>query len=351
MPLQSNLNHTTLYCSPCDRDIPGTPANWNFARNRCQECARSRPLLTIRLPPRKRCVLCLGMFPLNTFAAGEGHEPHLRCGSCRRRERCTKCHKIKRKGNFKRPSAQDENAPGALLKKCSHCRQADATRGLQKRQEAAAAGRRWCSACRKQVSEEDCVDADGVVRATCNHCRARRRAFYQEQVQRHDVPDDNDINEDIPDELEQPEGVDTVEEDYFDDDPAWMDVDIPEEEFLTTSEQSHFETFKAKLAELKIEACDECNEQDFKMDIRDSKCHRCRADRPNPVRKFCEENNITPGECPLLGRRICSLTGGYISNRATTVSEESHRDGGDAHCARPANDASALHQRRPAALS
>ncbi len=304
MPLQSNLNHQTLYCSHCDRDLPGTPANWNFARNRCQECARSRPLLTIRLPPRKRCVLCLGLFPFSAFAAGEGQEPHLRCGSCRRRERCVKCHKVKRRGNFKRPSAQDENAPGALLKKCSRCREADATHGLRQRQAAAAAGRRWCSSCQKQVSQDECVDADGVLRATCNHCRARRRARYHDQAQRRaEAPRDEDINEDIPDEQEQPEGVDTIEDDYFDNDPAWMDVNIPEEQFLTTSEAQHFETFKAKLDDLKLESCDECNERDFKMDIRNAKCHRCRADRPNPVRKFCAENSITPGEYPLLPLR------------------------------------------------
>ncbi len=85
------------------------------------------------------------------------------------------------------------------------------------------------------------------------------------------------------------------DEDLFDEDPAWMEVDTPEDEFLSRDESSRFKKFTEKLDALRLEDCDQCFERDFNMDVRNGACHRCRADRPNPVRKFAHENNIHPG--------------------------------------------------------
>ncbi|KAM5545624.1 hypothetical protein V8D89_000662, partial [Ganoderma adspersum] len=87
---------------------------------------------------------------------------------------------------------------------------------------------------------------------------------------------------------------------FLEDGPDWpMDIDIPEEDCLTRPEGKLFAKFKEKLDALTLETCECCHEQDFNMGIKDGKCHRCRADRGDPVRKFSEENNLQPALiCP-----------------------------------------------------
>ena len=68
-----------------------------------------------------------------------------------------------------------------------------------------------------------------------------------------------------------------IEDNYLDNNSAWMDINVPEEQFLTMSEQQHFEIFKAKLAELRLETCNKCNEKDFNMEVHNQKCHQCHA--------------------------------------------------------------------------
>ncbi len=168
-PVLSTLNHSFEYCSQCQRDIPATPRNWNTERKMCADCARQRPL-TIRIPAATvRCTLCSGLYPPRVFSAGHGRPAHSRCSRCRLRERCYRCRKIKRRKHFKRPSIVDENAPNALFKSCDHCRAKEVQRGLRQRQRAADAGLKWCPICRMQISEDDCRDDSGTVRATCNH--------------------------------------------------------------------------------------------------------------------------------------------------------------------------------------
>src|SRR6266849_9924051 len=79
--------------------------------------------LTLCLPPRahKTCTLCClcksDFFVLLPLSNTNTSEPlAMRCAPCRRSEKCSQCHKIKKKKHFKKG-----NDPNQLYKTCAGC--------------------------------------------------------------------------------------------------------------------------------------------------------------------------------------------------------------------------------------
>ncbi|KAH9922352.1 uncharacterized protein BXZ73DRAFT_104175 [Epithele typhae] len=73
--------------------------------------------------------------------------------------------------------------------------------------------------------------------------------------------------------VEDLEGIENVHIDEFDqylggDD---MDIDIPEEEFLSNTEQDHFGMFKLALDKLHLEDCNVCLERGFNMKLHEGR--------------------------------------------------------------------------------
>ena len=89
------------------------------------------------------------------------------------------------------------------------------------------------------------MNADGTMWATCNHCHDQWHISYQWH-QAEDTEEGND-DKNTPDNQEQDGGIEIIEDEHFDDNPAWMDINIPKEQFLTMSEQQHFEISRLSL--------------------------------------------------------------------------------------------------------
>ncbi len=151
---------------------------------------------------------------------------------------------------------------------------------------------------------EDCTDPEsGVIRATCTTCRAQYRARTtaiggaQNGINSDTVQDEG---LDIQDDELQGDGVETVEMDefdeFFDDGPDLMNLDIPEEAALNAMEANLCTTFHSKLAGLSPKSCAVCHERDFGLVLRGDECSRCCADNKGPVKKFSAENNLIPGK-------------------------------------------------------
>lgn len=290
LPIPRNV--ADKHCRHCDRDIPANDIHWHFQRNICRKCAAQRPTLVLPGNRTVACGLCRARFPPRVFDIGDGHSSD-RCSGCRRRECCTRCHKIKKRKHFQRPSAR-EDAP--CFKTCAECRKKVIQRTLHRRAEAVAAGMGWCTCCKRQVTEDDCRTAEGVVRATCNACRAR----LHNRASNHRDGVEPDHGEDMPDAPDIPDGVEAVARDEFDelydDTINFMNIDVPEENVLNASEEERFRPFTQKLSDLKLEECETCRERDCDSQLQNGSCKRCRRDNKHDVRRFSAENNTNPGQ-------------------------------------------------------
>ena len=147
-----------------------------------------------------------------------------------------------------------------------------------------------------QVSAEDCISDDGILRAACRACLTRRR----EQRAALSAP----VTQDLEAEAEaaalqgDAEGVE-VDVDEFDavygDGADLMDIDLPNDSALSHREATLLANLNRKLDEIKFEACNYCLEEGFDLKVADEMCLSCRSDKGDPVRKWSRENNIQPG--------------------------------------------------------
>ncbi len=138
---QRNANAPTKYCRKCKEDVPAVVRFWDFQLKMCCGCALTY-IPPIRIPggrvPRQACTLCSNMFSIHSFASPPGEAPHTRCVHCRRKERCTRCRKIKKKKEFRRPTDEDRTRP--LLKTCNKCRLKQTREYISRRQQAETTG-------------------------------------------------------------------------------------------------------------------------------------------------------------------------------------------------------------------
>ena len=77
--------------------------------------------VTLRVPARaqKTCALCRSVFHASVpLPLPKNNNPSaMRCAPCRRREKCSRCNKIKKKKHFKK-----ESEPNRFYKTCAGCR-------------------------------------------------------------------------------------------------------------------------------------------------------------------------------------------------------------------------------------
>lgn len=119
--------------------------------------------------------------------------------------------------------------------------------------------------CSKSVTEAACTDATGVVRYSCNVCRASRnaraaarraQAAAEVEEQAHRDAEEEPVDENAAGD----EGIETIDADeYFDniygDGNDLMDIDVPQEQALNANEASLLSTFRAELDKLLLENC------------------------------------------------------------------------------------------------
>ena len=79
-------------------------------------------------------------------------------------------------------------------------------------------GLQWWCGCHKQVGDQDCMDANGTMQATCNHCHDQWHISYQWH-QAEDTEEGND-DKNTPDNQEQDGGIEIIEDEHFDNNPA-----------------------------------------------------------------------------------------------------------------------------------
>ncbi|KAJ7811359.1 hypothetical protein B0H13DRAFT_2474159 [Mycena leptocephala] len=139
-PPGSHPNHTarlTRYCTGCQRQVNNNMREWDANTDRCTVCAHdyaeqqghrrafavAQEVPRIVIPRRQKCTLCEERFY-------QDREGHTRCRSCRKREKCSRCGKIKKRNDFRKPSdtAGNSRAADQLYKTCNPCRGAATTR-------------------------------------------------------------------------------------------------------------------------------------------------------------------------------------------------------------------------------
>lgn len=148
---------------------------------------------------------------------------------------------------------------------------------------------RWCSHCKKEVTIEQCRTEDGSLTAMCRQCTQQRR-IQETAPPQEDIIEDDNI-----------EGVQNIQLDEFDillesDLEEYMEIDIPEDAAMNTTEAERVTKMNEKLAELRLESCDYCNERDFDLGVRQGRCARCRRDAIHEINKFGSQNKMCPGK-------------------------------------------------------
>ncbi|KAN0109120.1 hypothetical protein V8E52_009642 [Russula decolorans] len=103
---------------------------------------------TIRIPQRWACSLCQQLLVTTPPDENGRH----RCLVCKKSERCSSCHAIRRQKHFR-----NANRPDSPFKTCAKCREKAMLRTNRLRTRAAAAGERWCSSGHHQVSVAACT--------------------------------------------------------------------------------------------------------------------------------------------------------------------------------------------------
>lgn len=131
-------------------------------------------------------------------------------------------------------------------------------------------GLHHCVACSKNVTEAECTDNGGILRLTCNACRAARNAAHAarraEALAAAEAEAVDDAEEPVEGYAVADEGVEAVDaEDFFDniygDGNEFMNIDIPEEQTLNAAETDLLKTFRAELDKLHLASCSCCHEQ------------------------------------------------------------------------------------------
>jgi hypothetical protein len=79
-----------------------------------------------------------------------------------------------------------------------------------------------------------------------------------------------------------------------------IDVDLPDDAFLSERESNLLLNLNRKIDNVTYESCDVCVEDGFNLSVVGGQCSRCGSDRGEPVRKWSAENNIHPGMPVLL---------------------------------------------------
>ena len=74
-----------------------------------------------------------------------------------------------------------------------------------------------------------------------------------------------------------------------------IDVDLPDDAFLSERESNLLLNLNRKIDSVTYESCDICVEDGFNLSVVGGQCSRCRSDRGEPVRKWSAENNVHPG--------------------------------------------------------
>jgi hypothetical protein len=121
------------------------PLAWNSTVGLCTVCVKNgadhlphdHALLTVRIPAAgKLCTLCERWFPAQHYQTYQVAKKTGRCKSCFKKEKCKRCHKVKRTTSFAKPGQGN-----VLFKSCHTCRTRDACVAHHRRMDAAAAGK------------------------------------------------------------------------------------------------------------------------------------------------------------------------------------------------------------------
>jgi hypothetical protein len=123
-------------------------------------CFCTMPRLTIRIPARRLCTLCLRVHAVLDL---QHPDRAVRCRSCNSRELCSACNSLKKRKHFF--NAKHANR---LYKTCERCRSTRIARVHFQREAAHALGFRWCTMGSHQVPPVACTSLDGTVHTKCS---------------------------------------------------------------------------------------------------------------------------------------------------------------------------------------
>jgi hypothetical protein len=91
--------------------------------------------LTIRIPPRTHHICTLCKVDYTIPPSDDPVTPQSRCLPCQKREKCSRCNKIKKRKRFEK-----EDGTNSIFKTCNVCREKDVVRHFQKRLQAQSLG-------------------------------------------------------------------------------------------------------------------------------------------------------------------------------------------------------------------
>ncbi|KAI0266026.1 hypothetical protein BGY98DRAFT_890421, partial [Russula aff. rugulosa BPL654] len=89
-------------------------------------------------------------------------------------------------------------------------------------------------------------------------------------------------------------------DDDFDDDTAWMNVDLPLDTAVSAREKNLLGDMRRTLANVNMQQCDTCHERAFDLAIRreSNECSRCHADKHENGKQWSDANNVNPSVQP-----------------------------------------------------
>lgn len=197
---------------------------------------------------------------------------------------------MKKRRHFEKPGGR------GLFVTCNTCREKDVERVQRRRANATAQGLHFCTVGSHRVEVEACT-SEGRLYASCNDCRARKRAEYAATVQAAaDAQNIDDGEGALGDDAA--DGVQVVppgdEYDAFFGDGSDMDIDLPDDAAINSKEAKAIKTVNEKLAELCVGHCSGCREEGFDVKLKTPDlCTRCSADTSD-TKLWSDENNTNP---------------------------------------------------------
>jgi hypothetical protein len=256
-------------CSRRNTSLCPTADSWNSITRLCLPCHHrlnnpsNRERLTIRLPARRLCTLCL-----HVHAVLNLQPTH--CRFCQHRERCSRCLN-------------------------QRCRDKRVLRHHVQREAAHALGLRWCPRGCHRVTEAACTSADGSVHANCLACLDRLRDYRAAHT--HAAVTDQIAEQDA---IEDREAVATdpiVDAVQLHDEGEQHDVNLPHDSAVSIREKNLIQHMQDRLAHVDVQVRERAF--DISLSNDSNECRRCRSDKHDNGKKWPNANDVNPGTIPL----------------------------------------------------